>query len=304
MCAIICGVERSRFTVSTRNGVCAPGAPRSFSCQAVGRPASSVVAETWDIVRACAGQVGRVSVFLVSGDRLLVAAAPGVAASLGGQRIDGLAVAIFTLASLAAGLSRFTAVRPVSLGYYVTGQLFVNRQALEAWLMNWDLRRSAITTRFAHWPDWLVAYRSGIYCLFLLLRPGSPRSSWQARGGAYRRCGAAALGPSAAQFFRPDRLGARPTRGSAATLPSAGTVSGKFSDSRAYSSGLTSHVAVSLAIALAVMGSMPATGAALLALAVSVSLACVVGRYHYVIDVVAGALLALAVSIAVQVFGI
>ena len=53
------------------------------------------------------------------------------------------------------------------------------------------------------------------------------------------------------------------------------------------------HAAVSLALALAVVGSMPATGAVLLLLSATVSLACIVGRYHYVVDVVAGVVLAL-----------
>ena len=64
------------------------------------------------------------------------------------------------------------------------------------------------------------------------------------------------------------------------------------------------HVAVSLAVALAVIGSMPLTGGVLLALAVSVSLACIVGRYHYVVDVFAGAVLAAGVWAAVTLFGI
>ena len=64
------------------------------------------------------------------------------------------------------------------------------------------------------------------------------------------------------------------------------------------------HVAVSLAAALAVLGSMPLTGGVLLVLAVSVSLACIVGRYHYVVDVIAGAVLAAGVWAVVTLFGI
>jgi membrane-associated phospholipid phosphatase len=64
------------------------------------------------------------------------------------------------------------------------------------------------------------------------------------------------------------------------------------------------HVAVSLAAAVAVIGSMPLTGAVLLVLALSVSLACSVGRYHYVVDVVAGAVLAAGVWAAVTLSGI
>jgi hypothetical protein len=63
-------------------------------------------------------------------------------------------------------------------------------------------------------------------------------------------------------------------------------------------------VAVSLAAALAVIGSMPWAGGALLFLAASVSLACSVGRYHYVVDVAAGAVLAALVWAVVSLYGI
>lgn len=55
------------------------------------------------------------------------------------------------------------------------------------------------------------------------------------------------------------------------------------------------HAAGSLAVALAVMHAMPGAGLALLAIAVSISIACVVGRYHYSVDVIAGVALALAI---------
>ena len=63
----------------------------------------------------------------------------------------------------------------VSFGYYVTGWLFVKpSEALEAWLLDWDHRLLGDpTTRFAHWPGWLVAYLDIVYmCLFLLLPAG------------------------------------------------------------------------------------------------------------------------------------
>jgi membrane-associated phospholipid phosphatase len=55
------------------------------------------------------------------------------------------------------------------------------------------------------------------------------------------------------------------------------------------------HAAGSLAVALAVLAAMPWSGAVFLVLAVSISLACVVGRYHYVVDVLAGAALAMLI---------
>jgi len=53
------------------------------------------------------------------------------------------------------------------------------------------------------------------------------------------------------------------------------------------------HVAASLAAALAVSAGLPLVGFALLLLAIAISLASVVGRYHYAADALAGAALAL-----------
>jgi membrane-associated phospholipid phosphatase len=64
------------------------------------------------------------------------------------------------------------------------------------------------------------------------------------------------------------------------------------------------HVAGSLAVTLAVIGTLPATGVVLLVLAVSISVACVVGRYHYIVDVAAGAALAFGIWTAVTLLGI
>ena len=64
------------------------------------------------------------------------------------------------------------------------------------------------------------------------------------------------------------------------------------------------HVAGSLAVVFAVIGTVPWVGLVLLVIALSISLACVVGRYHYAIDVVAGAAMALVIWAAVAVSGI
>jgi undecaprenyl-diphosphatase len=64
------------------------------------------------------------------------------------------------------------------------------------------------------------------------------------------------------------------------------------------------HVAGSLAVAFAVIGAMPWTGAILFGLALTISLACIVGRYHYVIDVLAGAVLAVGIWVGVMAAGL
>jgi membrane-associated phospholipid phosphatase len=64
------------------------------------------------------------------------------------------------------------------------------------------------------------------------------------------------------------------------------------------------HVAVSLAVGFAIAGVMPAVGALMLVLAISIAIACVVGRYHYAMDVVAGAALAGVVWAVTHLCGI
>jgi membrane-associated phospholipid phosphatase len=64
------------------------------------------------------------------------------------------------------------------------------------------------------------------------------------------------------------------------------------------------HVAGSLAVGFALVDTMPVTGAALLTLAVSISIATVVGRYHYVIDAFAGAALAIVIWMIVRAAGL
>jgi len=54
------------------------------------------------------------------------------------------------------------------------------------------------------------------------------------------------------------------------------------------------HAAGAVAAALTVGSSMPAAGAALMVLAVSIAAASVLGRYHYLVDAVLGILVAIA----------
>jgi hypothetical protein len=54
------------------------------------------------------------------------------------------------------------------------------------------------------------------------------------------------------------------------------------------------HVAAALAVALMVLASAPAIGLAFLAMALAIAVATVVGRYHYTVDTLAGAAVAVA----------
>jgi membrane-associated phospholipid phosphatase len=63
------------------------------------------------------------------------------------------------------------------------------------------------------------------------------------------------------------------------------------------------HVAVTIAVALGVMPSLPFVGAVLLLCAASIAVACIVGRYHYTVDVLAGIALGLGVCAVVAMCG-
>ena len=63
------------------------------------------------------------------------------------------------------------------------------------------------------------------------------------------------------------------------------------------------HAAGSLAVALAVIGTLPVAGVALLVLALTISVAAIVTRAHFVVDIVTGIALAAAVWWLVRPFG-
>jgi membrane-associated phospholipid phosphatase len=225
-----------------------------------------------------------------------------------------LAATIFTTASVAPMRVRdWMPCVYVSFGYYVTGWLFVTpSKSLEAWLLEWDHRLLGDpTTRFAHWPGWLVGCLDLVYmCLFLLLPAGFAAlvlAGYEAQGNRYWTM---VLAADLGAFAPLSVFQTRPPWALEAPAVLAGGWVRRLSKYMVRNTTIgvntfpSGHVAVSLAIAFAVMGSMPVTGGVLLALALAVSVACVVGRYHYTIDVFAGAALALAVWGAVEVFGI
>jgi membrane-associated phospholipid phosphatase len=193
----------------------------------------------------------------------------------------------------------------ISFGYYLTGRLFVKpSERIEAWLLGWDRRLFGDpTTRFSHWPAWFVGYLDIVYTFCFVLLPGGylalvasghPELSnhyWTLVAAA----DLAAFAPLSVFQTRPpwileDRppvLAARSAHRLASFMVQKATIR-----VNTFPSG---HVAVSLAVAFAVIGTLPWTGFALLLLAASIAIACVVGRYHYAIDVVSGALLGLVV---------
>jgi membrane-associated phospholipid phosphatase len=200
----------------------------------------------------------------------------------------------------------------ILVGYFLTGYLFVApSERLERRLLGWDHQfLGDPTTRFSRWPGWLVAYLDAVYTFcFLLLPAGLLVLKAGGRSDLanhyWTMVVAAELGAFAPLSFfqtrppwmieRAPKLAARSFHRLASFLVENATIR-----ANTFPSG---HVAASFAIALAVAGAMPVAGGVLFVLAASIAVACVVGRYHYVVDVAAGLALAGLVWAAVVLLG-
>src|ERR1700730_7810702 len=216
-----------------------------------------------------------------------------------------VAAAIGTVAASAPPVVRdWTPLLYVTVGYYLTGRLFVEPSAaLELWLRAWDRRLLGDPTRrFSRWPGWIVAYLDSVYMFcFLLLPAGFAALATTGQSRLANHYWTMVLAADLGAFAPLSVFQTRPpwmleeaavlADGSVHRLASY-MVRNATIRVNTFPSG---HVAVSFAAALAVRGSMPLIGGILLVLAASVSVACIVGRYHYVVDVLAGALLAAGV---------
>ena len=201
----------------------------------------------------------------------------------------------------------------ITAGYYLTGRLFVKpSEALEAWLLAWDRRLLGDPrTCFSKWPAWLVGYFDVVYMLTFVLLPGG--------FAALAAAGHSQLADHYWSLVIASDFGAFAPLSVFQTRPPwvleeapvlADTPVGRLASYMVRNATIrvntfpSGHVAVSIAVALGVIGPMPLAGAVLLALALSISVACVVGRYHYVVDVLTGALLAGVVWAVVLICGI
>jgi membrane-associated phospholipid phosphatase len=227
-----------------------------------------------------------------------------------------IGAAVMGAASLAAAQWAPPVVRDwlpvlnVVAAYYLSAHLFFKpSEALESWLIGWDRRiLGDAPARFAAWPRPAIAYLEFTYMLCFALLPmgfallvmtghaASADHYWTlVEGGEF-----GAFAPLAFFQTRPPWVLERTsfTRDGAMREFGGWLVRNLSSNANTFPSG---HVAGSLAVAFGVMAALPGAGLVFLLLAVSISLACVVGRYHYVVDVVAGAILAMAVWVVVLV---
>ena len=200
----------------------------------------------------------------------------------------------------------------VSVGYYLTGYLFVApSRALEAWLLHWDRRLfDDPTTRFAQWPWWLIVYLDVIYTFCFILLPGG-FAALALTGNSFRAnrywtmvlaADLGAFAPLSVFQTRPPWAIEKPAVLAASRLHRVASyvVKNATTGVNTFPSG---HVAVTIAVALGVISSLPLLGVVLLVWAASIAVACVVGRYHYAVDVLAGAALGFAVCAFAAVCG-
>jgi len=190
-------------------------------------------------------------------------------------------------------------------GYFLSGSFAIEPSvAFERWLLSWDERwLEDPATRFVQWPRPLLAALEIVYIGCFLLVPagvGALRVTHAPQpliDRYWSMVTAAEFGSFVSLAFvyaRPpwvlEQRVALPDR----AVHRAGTrfVQRLTIRANTFPSG---HAAGSLAVALGIIGPLPAVGIVLLALAVAICAAAVIGRYHYAVDVVAGIGLALVI---------
>jgi len=195
----------------------------------------------------------------------------------------------------------------ILIGYYVSGRFFFRPSVVfEHWLMAWDRRLLGDpATRFANWPRPVLGCLEIVYMgCFLLVPGGFAILAFTGHASLANRywtiVTAAEFGAFAGLAFVQTRPPWVIERKPALSDPAIHWLASQMvqhvtTRANTFPSG---HAAGSLAVGLAVAGALPWTGAVLLLIAAGICVGCVIGRYHYVMDVVAGVALVLAVWLA------
>ena len=231
------------------------------------------------------------------------------------RRMLVLAIAAAALLLIRAGTTdAFAAVRDwlpgiyILGGYYASAALFVEPSApLEAWLLGWDRRLLGDpATRFVDWPRPVLAYLDLVYMFcFVLVPAGYVVLLTAGRTDLVDRYWTIVEGAELGSFAPLAFIQTRPPwvveRKAVPADRTVHRLASRMVETfticvNTFPSG---HVAGSLGVALGLIEALPIAGAIFLLLAASITLACIVGRYHYIIDAVAGAALALAMFVAV-----
>lgn len=236
---------------------------------------------------------------------------PPLAAARRGFLIAAAAIAaaaVWLIAHAGPAIARdWAPLAYILAGYFLSGYLFAApSQAVESWLMGWDRRLLGDpATRFAAWPRALVAGLELIYMgCFLLIPAGLAILVVTGHSALADRYWTMVMGAEFAAFAPLAFIQTRPPWAIEPKPELADPAIHRLASQmvqhltigvNTFPSG---HAAGSLAVALAVVGVLPWTGLLLLVLAAGICVACVVGRYHYTVDVAAGAAVALALWLA------
>jgi membrane-associated phospholipid phosphatase len=240
---------------------------------------------------------------LSRGRRLRVLAAS--AAAIGAVQL------VVRLPSGAAWLRDWFPAFLILLGYFATGAFYVAPSPrFEAWLKRWDALFGG-GLRAERLPRFVRVYLDVVYDVtFLLVPAGYGALAWMGHVALADHYWTIVMVAEFIAFGTLPWLQARPPWVLERRQDTDRTPVRRFSlfwvnytsiRANTFPSGHASAVA---AAALAIWAAAPATGAVFAALAISVAVGSVVGRFHYAIDAVTGILLALVVYGALALIGI
>jgi membrane-associated phospholipid phosphatase len=195
----------------------------------------------------------------------------------------------------------------VLAGYYLAGRTFFRPMPhVEEWLIGIDrLVLGDHRARFAAWPPGAVQLLDAAYIgCFLLVPAGFALLVWAGRGDLGEHYWTIVLGAELGAFATLPYLQTRPPwvieRLADDQGPRASVVFMKHATTGANTLP-SGHAAGSLAVALAVADALPEAGSILIVLALVIAVATVVTRAHFVVDVITGVALAIAVWLAARV---
>lgn len=226
------------------------------------------------------------------------------ALAVGGAAV--MAAAVYAIANTTGGLRDWFPLVIIPVAYYLSGVFFVRpSRSVEDWLMSWDHRLLGDPGRaFVTWPAWtlttldvlylgtLLTVPAGLWALWLAGEMQQADRYWTIVMGSLLIC----YGGTAIIHTRPPRtLEGTHERAERRMQRIASGVVRNFSiGANTIPSG---HVAAPLAVGLALLNPLPTIGALFLLLAIFITLACITGRYHYIIDCALGAIVAVAIWI-------
>jgi membrane-associated phospholipid phosphatase len=198
------------------------------------------------------------------------------------------------------------------VGYYLSGRTFVTPMPrIEQWLIRWDRRIiGEPLTLFDRWPPVIVALFDVAYIgCFLLVPAGYAALVAAGRADLADRYWTMVLGAELGAFAPLPYVQTRPPyvlEAATRSRPARERMSMTFMKHGTTGANTlpSGHAAGSLAVALAVIETLPAFGAVMLVLALVIAVATIVARAHYVVDVITGLALALAIWAVVAGLGV